>query len=198
MGMNALVFNVLKEIGINPERFSLQWASAAEAPRFVKLITDFTGRIKALGPLGESEGIEPDELQARLEKGLAAVSSRKVRMVYGNTAKAIRKEGIFTQKYINGVIEEKLNKAILGALSAEAEEEEKPEPEKKAASAKSAAAPKETAKEKAAPDKAPAKGKSAPAQPAKKAGKKAEPATQKKAAAEKTPAKKKNTVKKKK
>jgi coenzyme F420-reducing hydrogenase delta subunit len=28
MGMNALVFNVLKEIGINPDRFSLQWASA--------------------------------------------------------------------------------------------------------------------------------------------------------------------------
>jgi len=171
MGMNALVFNVLKEIGINPERFSLKWASAAEAPRFVKLITEFTGRVKELGPLGESEGIAQDELQSRLEKGLAAVSSRKVRMVYGNTAKAIRKEGIFTQEYISGIIEEKLNKAITGALSAEAEDEPKAEPEKKAAPAKPAPAaekaPKEektTAKKKvAAPKKASAPKKKAAA-----------------------------------
>jgi len=200
MGMNALVLNVLKETGINPERFSLQWASAAEAPRFVKLITEFTGRIKELGPLGESEGLGPDELQANLEKGLAAVSSRKVRMVYGNTAKAIRKEGIFTQEYINSVIEEKLNKAIAGALSAETEEEEKPALEKKAAPAKAAPAAQKAAKEKAASGKATAKAKAAPKQPAKKAGKKAEPAPKKKAAAtkQKGAAKKKTTAKKKK
>jgi len=180
MGMNALVFNVLKEIGINPARFSLQWASAAEAPRFVKLITEFTGKIKELGPLGESEGIAPDEIQARLEKGLAAVSSKKVRMVYGNTAKSIRKEGIFTQEYISGVIEEKLNKAIVGALSAEAEEEEaKPAPEKPAAKEKSAPEPAKPAK--AAPDKAAAK---------------AKPAAKKKAPAKKPAAKKKTANKK--
>jgi len=157
MGMNALVFNVLKEIGINPARFSLQWASAAEAPRFVKLITDFTSTVKKLGPLGKSEGIEGDELQARLEKGLAAVSSRKVRMVYGNTAKAIRKEGIFTQEYISALIEEKLSKSITEALSAEAEEEEKPAPEKIPAKDKPAPAPKETPKEKTAVQKTAAK-----------------------------------------
>jgi hypothetical protein len=163
MGMNALVFNVLKEVGINPARFSLQWASAAEAPRFVKLITKFTGKIKELGPLGESEGIDPDELQGRLEKGLAAVSSRKVRMVYGNTAKSIRKEGIFTQEYINGVIEEKLSKAIAGALTAEAEEQEgEPAPEKKAGKDKPVSeAKKETAKKKEIPEKAVPKAKSA-------------------------------------
>ena len=194
--MNALVFNVLKEIGINPERFSLQWASAAEAPRFVKLITEFTGRIKELGPLGESEGIDPDELQVRLEKGLAAVSSRKVRMVYGNTAKAIRKEGIFTPEYINGVIEEKLSKAIAGALSAESEEEEKPAPEKKAAPAKAAPAAVKAAKEKAAPEKSAAKAK--PASKKTAAPKKAA-APKKKAAAKKpTTAKKKSKGKKKK
>jgi len=187
MGMNALVFNVLKEIGINPERFSLQWASAAEAPRFVKLITDFTGKMKELGPLGESEGIAPDELQAKLEKGLAAVSSRKVRMVYSNTAKAIRKEGIFTQEYISGVMEEKLSKAITGALSAdEAEAEPMAEPAKPVTAAKT---PKkeETTPIKKAADKAkvsakkPAKKTAAP----KKAVVKKATATKKKAAAKK-------------
>ena len=216
MGMNALVFNVLKETGINPERFSLQWASAAEAPRFVKLITEFTGGIKKLGPLGESEGIAPDELRKRLEKGLAAVSSRKVRMVYGNTAKAIRKEGIFTQEYINAVIEEKLNKAIVGALSAEVEEEGKPAPEKKVVKEKPAPEAQKAAKEKAAPQKTAAQTKPAPKKPAPKASKKAEPAAKKKApapkkaaapkaaapkkkaVAQKTTAKKKTAAKKKK
>jgi hypothetical protein len=191
MGMNALVFNVLKEIGINPDRFSLQWASAAEAPRFVKLITEFTGKIKKLGPLGESEGIGPDEIQAKLEKGLAAVSSRKVRMVFGNTAKAIRKEGIFTPEYINGIIEEKLNKAIVGALSTEVEEGKPAAPEKKSAPAKQDAETKEA-------QKASAKAKPASKKPAGKASKKAEPAAKKKAVAKKTSAKKKTAAKKKK
>ena len=203
MGMNALVFNVLNEIGIKPERFSLQWASAAEAPRFVKLITEFTGKVKELGPLGESEGIAPDELQARLEKGLAAVSSRKVRMIYGNTAKTIRKEAIFTQEYISGVIEEKLSKAIAGALSAEAEP--KAESAEKAAPAKPApAAEKAPEKEKTAPKKPAAKAKPKPQKPAKKAAapkkasaKKTSP-PKKKAAAPKTTAKKKTAAKKKK
>jgi len=169
MGMNALVFNVLTEIGVNPDRFSLKWASAAEAPRFVKLITEFTSKIKELGPLGESEGIAADELQAKLEKGLSAVSSRKVRMVYGNTAKSIRKEAIFTQEYISGVIEEKLSKTIAGALSAEAEEPAKAEPEKKATLVKPGpTAKKAPKKEKTASKKETAKAKPAAKKPAKK------------------------------
>jgi len=181
MGMNALVSNVLQGIGVNPERFSLQWASAAEAPRFVKLITEFTDKIKKLGPLGQAEGIEPDELKVRLDKALAAVSSRKVRMVFGMTTKSIRKEGIFTPEYINAVIEEKMTKAITGALTAEPKEEAKPAPEKKAA-----AKTKPTVK-KAAPKKAVAKAKPAAkkATPKKTAAKKTKPAAKKKGSAKK-------------
>jgi hypothetical protein len=164
MGVNALVSNVLEGIGVNPERFSLQWASAAEAPRFVKLITEFTNKIKELGPLGQAEGIEPDEMKARLGKALAAVSSRKVRMVFGMTTKSIRKEGNFTPEYINAVIGEKLSKAITGALTAEPKEEAKPASQKEKAPAKKAPAkakPKTAAKQKAAPKKAKAKAKPA-------------------------------------
>jgi outer membrane biosynthesis protein TonB len=196
MGMNALVSNVLEGIGVNPERFSLQWASAAEAPRFVKLITEFTNKIKELGPLGQAEGIEPDEMKARLDKALAAVSSRKVRMVFGMTTKSIRKEGIFTPEYINAVIGEKLSKAITGALTAEPKEEAKPAPEKKAAPKKAAAKAKPVAK-KATPKKAAAKAKPAAkkAAPKKAAAKKAKPAAKK--AAPKKAAKKKGSAKKK-
>ena len=196
MGMDALVSKVLKEIGVNPERFSLQWASAAEAPRFVKLITEFTDKIKELGPLGQSEGIEPDEIKARLDKALDAVNSRKVRMVFGMTTKSIRKEAIFTTEYINAVIEEKLSKAVTGALTAEPKEEAKPAPEKKAAP-KAKPAAKKAAPKKAAAKAKPAAKKAAP----KKAATKAKPAAKKKvpqkAAKAKPAAKKKGSAKKK-
>ena len=187
MGVNALVSNVLEGIGVNPERFSLQWASAAEAPRFVKLITEFTNKIKELGPLGQAEGIAPDEMKARLDKALEAVSSRKVRMVFGMTTKSIRKEGIFTPEYINAVIGEKLSKAITGALTTEPAEEAKPAPDEKKVAAEVKPAAKNAAPQKAAAKAKPAAKKTAP----KKVAAKAKPAKKKAAPKKKGSAKKK-------
>ena len=194
MGMNALVSNILEEIGVNPERFSLKWASAAEAPRFVKLITEFTNKIKELGPLGQSEGIEPDEMKSRLDKALDAVNSRKVRMVFGNTTKSIRKEAIFTPEYINAVIKEKLSKAITGALTAEPKEEAKSAPKKDEAKANPAA--KKAAPKKAAVKAKPTAKKATPKKAAVKAKPAAKKATPKKAAAKAKPTSKKAAPKK--
>ncbi len=108
---------VLAEVGINPDRFGLQWASAAEAPRFVKLITDFTMKTKELGPIGQSEGLSPEELKVRIDKALALVSDRKLRIALGNATKTIRKESIFTQEGITAVIEDKLGKTITAGLA---------------------------------------------------------------------------------
>ena len=41
---------VLENCGIDPNRFRMEWVSSAEAPRFVEVVTRFTGDIKALGP----------------------------------------------------------------------------------------------------------------------------------------------------
>lgn len=116
MGVSALVKKVLVEVGIKPERFGLQWASAAEAPRFVKLITDFTLKMKELGPIGQAEGLTPEDLQIRISKALALVSDRKLRIALGNATKTIRKEANFTQEFITSVIEDKLGKTITAGL----------------------------------------------------------------------------------
>lgn len=108
MGVDALVKKVLEESGINPERFQLKWASAAEAPRFVKLITDFTSSIKKFGPLGEAEGLDPQTVKTRITNALNLVSNRKLRVSFGNVTKNVRKEGNFTQDYINSLVNEKL------------------------------------------------------------------------------------------
>ena len=36
--------------GIDPERFAIEWASSAEAPRFAELVKQFIDQIRALGP----------------------------------------------------------------------------------------------------------------------------------------------------
>lgn len=112
MAMKALTDRILIEIGIKPERFSLKWASAAEAPRFVRLITDFTMEIKKLGPLGAAEGLAADELKERIDKGLRAVTDQKLRMSYGNAAKAVRKDAEWTMEHISGIINEKMEKTF--------------------------------------------------------------------------------------
>jgi len=112
MGVNALVKKVLAEVGIKPERFNLQWASAAEAPRFVKLITEFTQKIKELGPIGQAEGLDAEEVKAKLKIALKLVNDRKVRMSFGTATRSIRKEGDFSQEHITEVIDSKLGSTI--------------------------------------------------------------------------------------
>ena len=41
---------MLEFVGIDPERLCLKWVSSAEGPRFAKVITDFTEKIRELGP----------------------------------------------------------------------------------------------------------------------------------------------------
>ena len=48
-----LLRNLLGYVGINPDRLRLAWVSAAEAPRFVQVTTEFTDKIRELGPLSQ-------------------------------------------------------------------------------------------------------------------------------------------------
>jgi hypothetical protein len=116
MGVHALVHKVLRDIGVDERRYNLKWASAAEAPRFVKLITEFSAQVRELGPLGHSEGIAPEEIKARLEKALEAVSSLKVRTAFGTTTRSLRKDNVLDGKVIAQTVEEKLEKSLAAAL----------------------------------------------------------------------------------
>lgn len=41
---------VLDGLGIDPERYRIEWVSSAEAPRFVEIVRNFIGKIRELGP----------------------------------------------------------------------------------------------------------------------------------------------------
>ena len=113
MSINGLIRKVLVEVGLSPERFNLKWASAAEAPRFVKLITEYTATVKELGPLGAIENLSPEEAAERAKKALEMVNDRKLRMGFGNLTKSLRQEvPDLTDERISQAIDEKLTKTI--------------------------------------------------------------------------------------
>ena len=41
---------MLEDFGLEPERFRLEWVSAAEAPRFVEVVSDVVEKLRVLGP----------------------------------------------------------------------------------------------------------------------------------------------------
>jgi len=45
------IHSMLEKVGINQERFRLEWISASEGKRFAEVVTEFVNRIKELGPL---------------------------------------------------------------------------------------------------------------------------------------------------
>jgi F420-non-reducing hydrogenase iron-sulfur subunit len=54
-----LLKNLLGYVGINPERFMLDWVSSAEAPKFAKVTSDFVTTIQGVGPIADELSMEP-------------------------------------------------------------------------------------------------------------------------------------------
>ena len=50
-GKTTLVEALLAQYGIEPGRFHWGWISGAEAPKWARLVRDFTEQVRALGPL---------------------------------------------------------------------------------------------------------------------------------------------------
>jgi F420-non-reducing hydrogenase iron-sulfur subunit len=48
--MFKMTLELVKMLGIDPERLRLQWVSSAEGLRFAEAVKEFTEKIKSLGP----------------------------------------------------------------------------------------------------------------------------------------------------
>jgi F420-non-reducing hydrogenase iron-sulfur subunit len=67
LSMVNIAKKVLQQIGINPERLRMKFMSGSEANVFVESVNEFVKKIKDLGPLGKSEGIESAGLKFKLD-----------------------------------------------------------------------------------------------------------------------------------
>ena len=66
LGNMLLGRKLLEKIGVAPGRMRLEWISAAEGSRFAELMSDFADQLRELGPIGEGEGITPNDLKLKL------------------------------------------------------------------------------------------------------------------------------------
>ena len=64
----ALLHELLKFLGIAPERFRLEWVSAAEGKKFSELVTEFTAEVAELGLQMELENKNDEKLMAIPDK----------------------------------------------------------------------------------------------------------------------------------
>ncbi len=106
--MAEVTRRVLEFVGLKLERFRLDWASAAEAPLFVKIVTEFTETVKKLGPLGEAEGLAPETLKFRLAAARELTSKSRFRAAFGNLARELKKAGDYSPEGISSRVEEKI------------------------------------------------------------------------------------------
>ena len=67
LSMMHLGKKLLEYSGLNPDRLRLEWVSASEGNRFAEVVTEFTGRLKDLGPLGVGEGMDQNTLKLKLD-----------------------------------------------------------------------------------------------------------------------------------
>jgi F420-non-reducing hydrogenase iron-sulfur subunit len=61
-----LAKKLLEHVGLNPERLIIEFISGGEGIRFAETMNAIQKKVKALGPLGKSEGIEESGLKAKL------------------------------------------------------------------------------------------------------------------------------------
>jgi len=62
----TLCKKLLKHMGVNPARLRLEWVSAGEGIRFANIMNEFGHKIAELGPLGDDEGMDQNELRSRI------------------------------------------------------------------------------------------------------------------------------------
>jgi F420-non-reducing hydrogenase iron-sulfur subunit len=73
LNMVLLCRRIMEHIGLNPQRLRIEFMSSAEGILFAEVMNEFGKKVKELGPLGEREGIDRQELKSKLAKVIKLV-----------------------------------------------------------------------------------------------------------------------------
>ena len=78
VNMVLLCKRIMEYMGLNPERLRIAFTSSAEGTLFSEYMNDFNKKIRGLGPLGKSEGLEEDKLKSKLAEVIKLVPYIKI------------------------------------------------------------------------------------------------------------------------
>lgn len=101
LSMMHLGRKLLERIGVSPERLRLEWVSASQGMRFAEVVTDFTGRLRALGPADISK-LKLEALR-KLLPYVKLVEREKLRVRFGSMAEY---EKFFASAELDALLDE--------------------------------------------------------------------------------------------
>jgi len=104
--------NVLKNVGLSPERLLVDWVSAAEGERFATLVKDFTERVRKLGQLGKETDLEPQQLRTRLVAAKEALAQERIRWLVGRERELVEDKNVFGEKVSQEEFDELMHQTI--------------------------------------------------------------------------------------
>ncbi len=78
LSMSLLCKKILEHLGLSPERLRAEFMSSAEGIRFAQVVSEFSKQVGGLGPLGQSEGLDREEIKDRLTQAIRLVPYIKI------------------------------------------------------------------------------------------------------------------------
>ena len=103
LSMMHLGKKLLERIGVNPQRLRLEWVSASQGLRYAEVVTDFTSRLKELGPLGADALKLKLEAVRKLLPYIKLVEREKLRVRFESMAEY---EEFFASEKLNALFDE--------------------------------------------------------------------------------------------
>jgi len=109
LNMVLLCKKIMEHIGLNPERIKIDFMSSAEGMRFAAIVDSFSNTVRELGPIGEAEGIDRNELKAKLEeiiKLIPYIKLAKKEKLESRLENEAEYDGLFTSDEIDELFSE--------------------------------------------------------------------------------------------
>jgi F420-non-reducing hydrogenase iron-sulfur subunit len=109
LSMVLLCKKIMEHLGLNPERLKIEFMSSGEGQILAEALNDFGKKVKSLGPLGKGEGIDENELKAKLEEVAKLVPYIKIAKREKLASRLENKEeydGFFTREEIDALFRE--------------------------------------------------------------------------------------------
>ncbi len=78
LNMVYLCKKIMKFIGLNEDRLTIEFMSSADGIKFAEFARNFTRKIKELGPFAQGEGIDKEELKQKLNEVVKLIPYIKV------------------------------------------------------------------------------------------------------------------------
>ena len=109
LSMVLLCKKIMEHLGLNPERLKIEFMSSGEGQILAEALSDFGKKVRSLGPLGKGEGIDADELKAKLEEVAKLVPYIKIAKREKLASRLESEEeydGFFTREEIDALFRE--------------------------------------------------------------------------------------------